>query len=426
MDAQSNGTNSGAVQAGEDKPELETLKSFFETWQYPPGSEQLQRAIIHLLTELEKCKAEKNAHDTIQSASSATAANKITINPMYETDEDDVQNETNWILKERKRKKKQKEARKPPPIYVDKPGKISNLTTLVNAEVDPENYTTKTVENNKIKINVENEDSYRKTVNILQRENLMFHTYENKQTRPIRVMAKGLDFTTETDDIVEYLVRKGYKIIKADAKLAAKTKKPLNMFILSFDHSESVDSIYKIKEILRQIVEITPIRGSKLIPQCKNCQEFCHTKNQCHKKPRCVKCAQNHLTAACNKPQEARPKCANCAGDHPASYRGCMVARELQKRRDKQRSDSNQGARVQNKQVNLNNFPLPSFSKNEAPPRRGPQQKSYAQALNSQDSPNALQQILAGLKEIKLEVLDLKDRVDRIENRSKPGPKPKK
>ncbi|KAL1446859.1 hypothetical protein WDU94_012222 [Cyamophila willieti] len=379
-------TSTGAATTGGDKPELEKLRSFFKSWQYPPGSEQLQSAIIHLLNELEKCTAEKSAIAT-QSRSAAAAAKPATINPVYDTDEEEVHQETNWILQERKKKKKQKEARKPPPIYVDKPGKISTLTTLVNTEVDPENYTTKTVENNKIKINVEDVDSYRKTVHILQRENLMFHTYENKQTRPIRVMAKGLDYTTETEDIVEYLVRKGYKIVKADAKLAAKTKKPLNMFILSFDHSESVDSIYKIKEILRQIVEICPIRGSKLIPQCKNCQEFCHTKNQCHKKPRCVKCAQNHLTTACNKPQEARPKCANCGGDHPASYRGCMVARELQKRRNKQRNDSNQEVRVQNKTVNLNKFPPPPLTKNEDLPRWGSQQKSYAQALNSQNSP---------------------------------------
>ncbi|KAL1462246.1 hypothetical protein WDU94_014097 [Cyamophila willieti] len=380
-------TSTGAATTGGDKPELEKLRSFFKSWQYPPGSEQLQSAIIHLLNELEKCTAEKSAIATQSAAAAAAAAKPATINPVYDTDEEEVHQETNWILQERKKKKKQKEARKPPPIYVDKPGKISTLTTLVNTEVDPENYTTKTVENNKIKINVEDVDSYRKTVHILQRENLMFHTYENKQTRPIRVMAKGLDYTTETEDIVEYLVRKGYKIVKADAKLAAKTKKPLNMFILSFDHSESVDSIYKIKEILRQIVEICPIRGSKLIPQCKNCQEFCHTKNQCHKKPRCVKCAQNHLTTACNKPQEARPKCANCGGDHPASYRGCMVARELQKRRNKQRNDSNQEVRVQNKTVNLNKFPPPPLTKNEALPRWGSQQKSYAQALNSQNSP---------------------------------------
>ncbi|KAL1448079.1 hypothetical protein WDU94_013870 [Cyamophila willieti] len=124
-------TSTGASPTGGDKPELEKLRSFFKSWQYPPGSEQLQSAIIHLLNELEKCTAEKSAIATQSAAAAAAAAAKpATINPVYDTDEEEVHQETNWILQERKKKKKQKEARKPPPIYVDKPA--WNADGLIN------------------------------------------------------------------------------------------------------------------------------------------------------------------------------------------------------------------------------------------------------------------------------------------------------
>ena len=58
-----------------------------------------------------------------------------------------------------------------------------------------------------------------------------------------------------------------------------------------------------------------------------------HTKNYCHKNPVCVKCAQNHLTALCpikGKFQEV--KCVNCNGNHPASYKECVVRKKLQQK----------------------------------------------------------------------------------------------
>lgn len=411
---------------------LEALKGFFNAWTFPTGSEPLQQAIMQLVQSYENCMSEKVV--ALATVSTESKSSRVTVNPLYETDEEELHTETNWILQEKKKKKRTQgqqntknkprtrpEDRKPPPIFVDKPGKISNLTNIVNTEVGPENYTTKIVDNNKVKINLEDGESYRKTVQLLQKENLTFHTYENKQTRPIRVMAKGLDYSTEPEDIIEYLTRKGFKILKADAKLSAKEKKPLNMFILSFDNSENIDSIYKIPEILRQIVQICPMKGSKMIPQCKNCQEFSHTKNHCNKKPRCVKCAQGHLTAHCNKPSETRAKCANCGGDHPASYRGCMVARELQKRKNIQ-SKNNRASFMPSKQEN--NVRPPQGQKE--PPRVVQRGLSYAKVAGSQTSQNDIQLILAGIKDLKIEMLSLKERVEKIENRSKPGPKPKK
>jgi len=103
------------------------------------------------------------------------------------------------------------------------------------------------------------------------------------------------------------------------------------MFIPTFSADENTNNIYEIASILGSKVEIQPLRKSKLIPQCKQCQAYGHTQRYCNKDPRCVKCAGKHNTKECRKPKEAQPKCVHCGEAHPANYRGCSVAIELQK-----------------------------------------------------------------------------------------------
>ena len=73
--------------------------------------------------------------------------------------------------------------------------------------------------------------------------------------------------------------------------------------------------------VLNTIVQVEPVKQQKLVPQCRNCQAFGHTKNYCNKQPRCVKCAGKHSTIECNR-EISQPKRSNCDGPHPATYRG--------------------------------------------------------------------------------------------------------
>jgi hypothetical protein len=126
-------------------------------------------------------------------------------------------------------------------------------------------------------------------------------------------MAKNLHYSCKPENIMKSLSDDGFKIIMADNKSSWKEKLPLNMFMLTSDNSEDIDKIYKITHILECKVEIQPIRGSKLIPQCKKCQAFGHIQKFCSKEPRCIKCAGRHITSEC-------PKCVNCGEGHPANY----------------------------------------------------------------------------------------------------------
>ena len=76
-----------------------------------------------------------------------------------------------------------------------------------------------------------------------------------------------------------------------------------------------------------------PPRHKKDIPQCIRCQQYGHTKNYCNRSPACVKCAKNHLTIHCpysGKIEEV--KCYNRNGNHSASYKGCEVRKQLQRK----------------------------------------------------------------------------------------------
>ena len=180
--------------------------------------------------------------------------------------------------------------------------------------------------NEQVKLNVQNIDEYRKLTKHLE-DKYFWHTYENKQMRPIKVVAKRLHYSCRPEEIKSYLEHKGFKITEVVNMLKRGSKIPLPMFMLTFSNDEDIRKIYEIREILGMKVDMEPLRRSKLIPQCKRCQSFQHTQKFCHREPRCVKCAGKHLTKECTKLPQTEPKCANCGEKHPASYRGCEVAK---------------------------------------------------------------------------------------------------
>ena len=76
--------------------------------------------------------------------------------------------------------------------------------------------------------------------------------------------------------------------------------------------------------------------------RCYKCQHYGHKAITCKQKEKCPICAGKHNTKNCDKiwkePQaifkRSDTECANCGGEHPASYRGCpkyKIAKEITK-----------------------------------------------------------------------------------------------
>lgn len=170
---------------------------------------------------------------------------------------------------------------------------------------------------------------------MLSNETISWFSYEDKQFRPIKVIVKNLHHSWDNQAILNDLKEQGFRATNAINKLKWKIKEPLYIFMLTFDTSEDIKKVFEIKSILNTIVKVDPLKSSKLIPQCKKCQGFGHTKNFCGRPPKCVKCAGMHATIDCSKSVSEKPKCCSCGEPHPANYRGCVVAKELQKLRSK-------------------------------------------------------------------------------------------
>lgn len=226
----------------------------------------------------------------------------------------------------------------PPPVI------LSNMENynVINGPLHSRNieYKTNLLNNNQLKINANSDNDYRELTKYLNEAKLEWHTYENKQTRPIRVMARNLHHSCNPEDIKAELLSNGFKIIDVVNKIRKAnvqgkvTRQPLSLFLLTFEHDENIKKIFEIKYICHMGVKMEALKNSKLIPQCKRCQRYEHTQRFCQRDPICVKCAGKHLSADCTKSRDIAAKCFNCTQEHPANYRGCTIAKELQRRRN--------------------------------------------------------------------------------------------
>nr|AMS38374.1 hypothetical protein [Bactrocera tryoni] len=308
-----------------------------------------ENATLKLQNENLKKSLTKYTNETSSSPSKSTF--------VAETDEEELEKETNWLLKKKKSRESKKRkadsspdvtlkspipdgtaedktdtkvSHRPPPIIISENFNQPLMRSLINADVK-KSYTLKLTGPSSCKINLSDSSDYRILTRKLNESKIPWYSYEDKQSRDIRVMVKDLHHSCEPESIVTDLQKQGFKVTKVLNKLQYKTKNPLNMFIVCFESTENIKKIYEIKHILNSVVKLEPIKPSNLVPQCKSCQAFGHTRNYCCKPPRCVKCAGNHTTLSCTKPAELPPKCCNCNQNHPANYRGCEVAKQLQK-----------------------------------------------------------------------------------------------
>ena len=288
------------------------------------GLQQQVESLSKHIEELNKCIAAQQSKQ-----------NETSQQTVYETDEEELARETEWIrVKKRKTasgkqspstsrvqdKDKEvanrpspqhKNVSKPPPIIIENVTSYPQmLEAFASTKIPVDCYQTKVMNNNKIKISATNPKAYQTITALLNNSKAQWHSFENKQTRDIRVMVKNLHHSIDPTDIINNLNQRGLKAKNATNKhkwFTANQKEdrrakglpevvPLDMFIVSFDRETDINKIYDIKSIMNCKVKVEPMRKNKIIPQCKRCQEYGHTHNFCHKTPRCVKCGKQHAT----------------------------------------------------------------------------------------------------------------------------------
>lgn len=149
----------------------------------------------------------------------------------------------------------------PPPIIATGVKTFGDLKKITQNEINNECKFT-SHNNNVWKINVLDSESYRKITEELTRNKIQWHTYEEKNIRPTKVMAKGLHLSCAEEEITTDLTSKGYNILEAKNIFKkeittnkqgeqSQKKRELQIFMFTFHNKENIENIHNIKSIMK-------------------------------------------------------------------------------------------------------------------------------------------------------------------------------
>jgi len=152
---------------------------------------------------------------------------------------------------------------KPPPIFIHGVINCGEMINRIRNIAEDEQYTTKSLINNVIKINCVTPETYRNLIKYVKESNTYYHTYQLKEERAYRIAIKHLHHSTDTEDIRQELLELGHNarnLINAHHRI---TKEPLNLFFVDLDPAENNKEIYKKTALQNKIVQIEPSRAKQ-------------------------------------------------------------------------------------------------------------------------------------------------------------------
>lgn len=305
---------------------------------------------------------------------------------------------------------------KSPPIYVSGVEDISPLKTLLD-KIAINDYTLKILSNNEVKILPNSSDKYLMIIEELKKKNTEFFTYQRKQDKSYKTVLRHIHPSVDLEEIKNAIEEYEHKVLKITNIRDSYTQKPLPLFFVEIQPNDNNKTIYNINKLLNTIVNFEPPHKKRDIPQCMKCQGFGHTKNYCFRSPVCVKCADKHLTKDCPiKEKTPQVKCANCEGNHPASYKGCAYRKQLQQKLFPKLREKTLTQNMQYYAPSNNNSIKPNISFAQATGRR-PQQLG-AQSLQTQHEPQITTNTAENVNTTKLEqmMFQLMTRMDTMLN----------
>lgn len=223
----------------------------------------------------------------------------------------------------------------PPPVYIHGVENFDEMIKNLSGIIEKEQYYTRSLSDNMVKINTREPNVYRTLVRHLKDENIVHHTYQLKEDRAYRIVIRGLHHGTSADEIKEELKEQGHIIRNIHNIRHRISKEPLPLFFVDIEPKPNNTEIFKLQYLNNQKITIESPRKKNDIVQCTRCQCYGHTKTYCTKPFSCVKCGGGHNSTTCKKTRETPPKCALCDGNHPANYKGCSVYKDLQNARSK-------------------------------------------------------------------------------------------
>jgi len=219
---------------------------------------------------------------------------------------------------------------KPPPIFLRSKEHWPALNRHLQSSGLPQVVGKNTSDT--IKIQVETPEVYRAVSSYLENEHIEFHSYSLKEDRLLQIVVRNLPQFVDLEDVKAELSVRNFSVEEIYRLKSRKDKAPMPLILVKLHNTEQNKTIFKIDNLCSLKVKVEPFKKSNLPAQCYRCQRYGHSSVVCHNEPRCLKCSGKHFTRDCKKPATIPAKCANCAKDHPANFKGCEVFKTLVKK----------------------------------------------------------------------------------------------
>lgn len=270
------------------------------------------------------------------------------------------------------------DAAKVPPIVVHERaiwGKLSEMLKSKNI-----NFTKASLTKQGIRIFPTSSDDYRSITKILETLGHQYHSFCPEEQKTLTVAIRGIPTDITPEQVLEDLTLQGFHPLNV-TRMQSKERIDIPIVKVRVPKSDS-PKIFETKSVNYILVKVEPIHPKPEIPQCYNCQRYGHTKNFCHSETRCRKCAENHASNSCQKPQDTEFKCANCGEAHVTTYKGCKAIPKIpQKKPHRQnRYDTTPGTSFADKLKGTKNS-KPQKTQTSPPQTKTPEQTSMEQFL---------------------------------------------
>lgn len=222
---------------------------------------------------------------------------------------------------------------RPKAIFITSENTIDELANQLTTVLGSCNFHSSSAQSG-IYVSCKNNITRQKLVEFLGSINQEYYSYQPLHERGFRIFIKNLNKSTPLDWTRNEFLKLGYKVRFITAVKLPHSGAYANSFKAELVSSTNIKDVLKINMLGNQHVKIERQIRCLEVPQCFRCQQLGHTINYCARHFTCVKCAGKHSSTNCPMSRDCKPTCANCAGDHPANYRGCIAYQNALKARN--------------------------------------------------------------------------------------------
>lgn len=212
-----------------------------------------------------------------------------------------------------------------PPIMIKCSGKFAEICAKIQKTSESEIKFRLQAGSDYFKVIPDSENHHRQITTLCKDEEIEYFLISKSNTRPAKVVMKGLTRETECQTIANELIEMDFNVDKVVQLKKLKNRQPLPIFQITLKDKTKLHEIQKITRFMYMSVVVETYNRPGIINQCYRCQGFNHSSVNCHIAFKCVKCGEQHDSRTCKKSRDTPATCANCGGDHPANHTKCPI-----------------------------------------------------------------------------------------------------